>query len=165
MSKGKATRNYDSSFVIPENILEKIMESARRAPASFGFDLVDFIVLQNDEKENIKDEFLDSNVQKVESASAIVILKTKTEKYFELNKPEFIKIHYGLYDDLNIDQWASRSAYINLSFLLLAASSLEIDSLPMEGFKKSINNYLIERNMMDETEKVSLVVCLGKSNE
>jgi nitroreductase len=64
----------------------------------------------------------------------------------ELNdtKPEDAKGHgdmmksrIALMNEQQLTQWTAKQAYITLGTLIAAASELQIDSCPMEGFDKS----------------------------
>ena len=58
---------------------------------------------------------------------------------------------------MDVQAWADKQSYIVLGSLIFAAAMEEVDSCPMEGFKKD----LIEEILGLDTEKESVAVTLA----
>ncbi len=63
------------------------------------------------------------------------------------------------------EEWLARQGYIHLSYILLAAKTLGIDTTTMEGFKSELTDYLVSENIINKDEKVTLVVVFGIVDE
>ncbi len=92
-------------------------------------------------------------------------------KGVELNEDEVnaffeyvVNADHGI-NEHNYSEWAARQAYIACAFMALSAKSLNIDSTIMEGFKNELNDFLIENNLMNKDERVTLVVGLGYTDK
>lgn len=61
----------------------------------------------------------------------------------------------------NYEEWLARQAYIHLSYIMLGAKSLGIDTTPVEGFSSELTTILKDKGLIDEDERATLVVLLG----
>ncbi len=61
----------------------------------------------------------------------------------------------------NKEEWSARQAYIQLGYILLGASSLGVETTTIEGYKTEMNDYLREHGIIQEDERVTLVVAMG----
>ncbi|BDV03598.1 MAG: NAD(P)H-dependent oxidoreductase [Candidatus Hepatoplasma scabrum] len=61
----------------------------------------------------------------------------------------------------NITEWSKRQAYIALGYALVAATFKNINSTPMEGFKKKLTELLIKENLISKHESVAVCLLMG----
>ncbi len=104
----------------------------------------------------------------------VLALLTKLDQTFgtnQANDPEKIntlmetmKHHDFGNNDLNHTEWSKRQPYIAISYMMLAAKELDIDSTPIEGFNgENLNQFLLQNRLMKDDENVAIVVFLGYS--
>jgi len=184
-----ATKAFDSSKKISQENIELLLEAARLAPSSYGFEPWNIIVVQEDEQ-------LRADVKRCTGANAarfdashILIFTAKTSEgllqkgghidhmLHDVKKQNSIKAagfktfwRYWAKKDFEIlnqpamiHQWAARQAYIALGFVLLAAAGRRIDSCPIEGFSiNKLSQVLSQHQLIDpELEKPVVMLALG----
>lgn len=146
-------------------------------------------------KDNLVKTFKKANQERVQDASHFALLITKKTSFFTKNNDilrerarrvvnhslnaqgiKYVEgMENGFFDSVingdhannnkNFDEWQSRQAYILLSYLLLAAKTLNIDTTTMEGFNgEEINSFLLENKLISIDEKVTLAISFGKAN-
>lgn len=91
-------------------------------------------------------------------------LKATKEEILEKINLEIESLRTGknlnvLVDD--ITEWSKRQAYIALGYALVAASSKDIHSTPMEGFTNDLARLLIKENLISEDESVAVCLLMG----
>lgn len=168
-----ATKLFDSSKkVSPENFA-KILEAIKLAPTSFGLQPFHVInVIDVAKREELKGMAW-SQPQIIDASHLLVFcarndIKERIETYFDLvtGGNENIKTATASYKDMMISfesgllnehktPWATRQAYIALSFAMAACAELEIDSCPVEGF-----NAEEFKKALNLPESMTPVVCL-----
>jgi nitroreductase/dihydropteridine reductase len=138
---------------IPQDKLERILESIRLAPSSYGLTPYNVIVVED---QKLKEELQGAaygQTQLVDSSAVLVfatwdnvtedavdIYIKETARQREVSPDmlgEFSGMIKGSLSHMTQEQkisWAQRQAYIGLGFGLVAASTEEVDSTPMEGF-------------------------------
>ena len=184
-----AAKAFDSSKKISQENIELLLEAARLAPSSYGFEPWNIIVVQEDEQ-------LRADVKRCAGANAarfdashILIFTAKTSEgllqkgghidhmLHDIKKQSSIKAagfktfwRYWAKKDFEIlnqpamiHQWAARQAYIALGFVLLAAAGRRIDSCPIEGFSISkLSQVLSQHQLIDpDLEKPVVMLALG----
>ncbi len=144
-------------------------------------------------REDVINGLLGFNQDRARGASNIVLMITKKEDFVSLENEDFIKsrvevVKYaveasgteliGTEIDIarpvaendwanngnNNEEWLARQAYIQLGYLMLGAKTLGVDSTPVEGFGKELTEILIEKELIEENERATLVVLLGYSS-
>lgn len=168
-----ATKIFDNTKkVSPEN-LATIFEAIKLAPTSFGLQTFHVVnVIDSAKREELKGHAW-SQPQITDASHLLVFcarndIKQRIEDYFELatGGDENVKtvlasykgmmtgFESGLPEEHKVP-WATRQAYIAMSFAMAAAAELEIDSCPMEGFDAAGF-----KTSLDLPENITPVVCL-----
>lgn len=150
-----ATKKFDSSKKIPADKLEILKEAVNLAPTSYGLQPFKVLMIENQKiREQLKDAAWGQS--QLTDASHIFLFCNFTEmgpekidNYLKLRseinntdvadtKPygDMMKGQMALLSSDQITAWTAKQAYIALGTLIAAASELQIDSCPMEGFDK-----------------------------
>ena len=147
-----ATKKFDISKIIPDEVWSGIASSLVLTPSSFGLQPWHFVTIRDQE---IKEELLPHSwgQAQVTDCSHFVVLTAKTsmtEAEIDSFLARTIEIRGGQIDQLNpyrdmmvgftknMDdtaklQWAKLQTYIALGQLMTTAALLGIDACPMEG--------------------------------
>ncbi len=169
-----ATKLFDPAKKVSSENLAKILESIKLAPTSFGLQPFHVInVVDSAKREELK--ALAWNQSQVTDSSHFLVfcarkdIKERIEKFFDLatGGDENVKVAMSSYKDMMLGfessllpeakiPWATRQAYIALSFAMAACTELEIDSCPMEGFDSAAF-----KSSLDLPENITPVVCLA----
>lgn len=161
---------------IQKEELETILESARLSPTSFGLEHFDIHVCKS---EDIIDACFYQESMKSAPITLVITVKKASfydpysdfirerAERFPSTLEEFIDDYKGYYEYLKsrgeLDSWARSQGYIALSFIMITASSLGIESCAIEGFN---NDKLIKKlNLDGSKEQVSIVCALGYPDE
>lgn len=148
-----ATKKFDPNKKISEEDLNEMLDAARLAPSSFGFEPWKFIVIKDKElREKLRGAGM--NQSQITDASAFVVLaakkdfsevdieafiervaKTKGQEVSDLQKYKEMMLGFRKGVDANfMSCWTKQQTYIALGFLLFSATMKKIDACPMEGF-------------------------------
>lgn len=152
-------KKYDGSKKIPEDQIKQLYAILRNSPSSVNSQPWHFIVISSPEaKQKILPAILPFNHERITDASHVVILCARNElsdSYLqsiltqedkdgrfaseEIKKATDDGRRYFVNLNSNTPEeqmaWKGKQVYIALGNLLLAASSLNIDSTPIEGFE------------------------------
>lgn len=157
-----ATKQFDSSKNVEDDVLEKVLRAIRLVPTSFGLQPFHVVVVSDQElkKKMRNHSFLQSQV--TDSRYLLVFcartdIKERINDYIEIasrgdikNKIKIqpLKMGMSLYakkmNDNELLEWSRRQAYLALGFALAACAELKIDSCPMEGFSPRAIDKLLE---------------------
>jgi len=170
-----ATKAFDPSRKLSSEQIKTLKAVLRLSPSSINYQGWHFIIATSDEaKAKIADACqgtMSYNAKKINDAAMMVVLCAKTEATQEqvqlVIEQEFTDGRYaddqvkadrlalvgGYIDSLSGDKakasaWLDKQTYIALGNVLLAASDMGIDCVPIEGFDNSIidkNFGLIEK--------------------
>lgn len=186
IKKRFATKNYIDGEKISDADLKEILDASLLAPTALGAEQNRTIVYQEKSaRENVSKFFLGTNVQKVETASALVVfvgqkkdylLRNDAEKlkenmhFFDFSKPELKPILDGTVAWYNNPK--SRNESLDLigagnksSYLTLRATELGYDTTIMTGIDfDEYEKYLRDLNQLSEDERVVLAVVIGKAD-
>lgn len=148
-----ATKKFDATKKIAADKLEQLLATVRLAPSSLGLHHYKVIVVENPEvREQLKAAAYGQT--QITDASQLIVFAAETnmdEAYVNKYLNEVAKVRQISHDSLEgykgmllgsvngqtTEQkiaWAHKQAYIGLGVLISAASELDIDSCPMEGF-------------------------------
>ncbi|MFW5705056.1 MAG: NAD(P)H-dependent oxidoreductase [Nanoarchaeota archaeon] len=137
---------------IPEKQIEEIKEAIRLAPSSFG--LQPYKVKITTDKQT-KEKLLEAsyNQEQITTCSHLLIFCAYTDINKRINQYEEMMLDSQIPQEkiesyINIMKqaskmmpnqidWATKQAYIAMDHALLAATALEINSCPMEGFNSA----------------------------
>ena len=149
-----ATKKFDPSRKIPEEIWEVLEQSLVLAPSSFGLQPWKFIVVRNPQ---IRQQLLEHSwgqIQVVEASHLVVLAIKKdlndsdVDRYIKRmsevqevpveNLQKYAGVVKGFLKQppfpLDINEWSTRQTYIALGQYMTCAAMLGIDTCPMEGF-------------------------------
>ncbi|WP_449619583.1 NAD(P)H-dependent oxidoreductase [Robertmurraya sp. Marseille-Q9965] len=184
-----ATKEFDPDKKISDEDFQFILEAARLAPSSVGYEPWKFLVVQNKElREKLREVSWGAQGQ-LPTASHFVLILARTIKdtkydseYVKnqmLNVKQFPKeifeqilVRYKAFqeDDLNLLEsertmfdWASKQTYIPLANMMMAAAQIGIDSCPIEGFDfKKVQGILEEEGLTEDGHlAISVMVAFG----
>ncbi len=148
-----ATKEFDSSKKIPEDVWKVLEQSLLLAPSSFGLQPWKFFVVRNPEirqqlvehswgqkqvvdashlvvftiKEDVNSEDVDTYLQRMSEVRNVPL--EKLEGLANMVKG-FLKRPSDVFDK---DAWSAKQVYIALGFFMFSAAMLEIDTCAMEG--------------------------------
>lgn len=159
--KRHATKAFDPSRKLPENVIAELRELIRFSPSSVNTQPWHFIVASSEEgKKRIAkaaENGYTYNVPKIRDASHVMVLCTRTtlddthmamvleqeDKDQRFINPAAKAAQHGSrqlyanshrYDLKDAQHWMEKQVYLALGTLLLGAATLEIDTVPIEGF-------------------------------
>jgi nitroreductase len=171
-----ATKKFDPTRKIPDDVWFALEQSLVLAPSSFGLQPWQFIVVRNPE---IRQQLLEHSwgQTQVVDASHLVVLAIKkdvgdadVDRYLArmsevqqvpiANLEKFGAMIRGFLTQppypLNLNEWATRQVYIALGQYMTCAAMLNIDTCPMEGFIPSKYDEILH---LPEQGYASVVVC------
>lgn len=161
---------------IEKEKLDTILESGRLSPTSFGMEHFDIHVCKS---KDILDACFYQESMKTAPITLVITVK-KASFYnpdgsfvrergvrFPGTVEEYAEDYRGYYEYLKekglLDMWAKAQGYIPLSFMMITASSLGIESCAIEGFN---NDSLIKKlDLNGDEEQISICLALGYPNE
>lgn len=149
-----ATKKFDPTKKIPEEIWQALEKSLVMAPSSFGLQPWKFFVIKNPETRQQLLEHSWGQTQVVDASHLVVLAikkdvnATDVDRYLQsMSEIRQVPID-GLQGlggtikgfltnppyPIDIDAWAARQVYIALGQFMTSAAMLGIDTCPMEGF-------------------------------
>lgn len=158
-----ATKRYDASQKIPEETFQRLLESIRLTPSSYGMQPIKILNISNQElREKINP--IAWNQQQVVDASHLLVFCHQTnpgEQQVKEHVMRMATIRQKPVESLEGFQkhviqaleamgeekraiWTSKQTYIALGQLLLSCAFEKIDATPMEGFDAEALNELLE---------------------
>ena len=141
--------------------LQGIIDLMKMAPTSANCQPVRLLFLKTSEAKNrLKPHLIESNIEKVMSAPAVVIIGHDLEFYENLPKwfPHTDARSWFAGNDALIETTAFRNGTLQGAYLMLAARSLGLDCGPMSGFD---NADVDEEFFSDSTIKSNFICGLG----
>lgn len=182
-----ACKVMDPNKKIPDETFDTILEAARLSPSSFGFEPWQFLVIQNrDLREKLKP--LTWGAQNtLPTASHFIVALARTGKSMRYDRdyiqhmmadvhhlPEeaiakrrsfyqtFQESDFNLLEsDRAIFDWATKQTYIALGNMMTAAAFMQIDSCPIEGFKRAEVNALLASDFGIDTSEYQIAYMLA----
>jgi nitroreductase len=148
-----ATKKMDPTKVVPQEVLDRILEAVRLAPTSSGLQPFEVIVISNPELRAKIKPIAWNQSQVVDCSHLLVFAAWDTYTEARINTvfdrtnqdrgvtiegwEKYRQLLLGKYLPLTAEenfQHAARQAYIALSFAMIAAANERVDCTPMEGF-------------------------------
>jgi nitroreductase len=149
-----ATKKFDTSRKIPDEVWSALEQSLVLAPSSFGLQPWKFIVVRNPEVRQKLVEHTWGQVQVAEASHLVVLAIKKNVGDVDVDRhitrmtevqqtpPEALqglaKMIKGFLVNppypLEMDCWSARQVYIALGQYMTSAAMLGIDTCPIEGF-------------------------------
>ena len=173
-----------TSRKIPDDDWQFLLEIARLAPSSFGFEPWNILQIDSPVIREKLIPALGTNKDRL-TASHFVIFTIKTDlapdsKYFRENLKQhgvnalvrkgfmlhfakFQKSQQDLADARKRHDWAAKQAYIAFAQMIFAAAEIGIDSCPIEGFDKNLAETILAENKILnlETDSLALMAAFG----
>ena len=150
-----ATKKFDNTKKISQDLWEELEETLKLSPSSFGLQPYRFVIVTD---QKIKNDLVAAawNQAQVAECSHFVVFARLTEmnsdhvqRYIELIAEtrnvsvESLKMMQNMMNDfikkaskIELENWMEKQCYIALGNLMTAASLLRIDNCPMEGIVK-----------------------------
>lgn len=181
-----ACKRFDPEKKIPQADIDLLLEAARLAPSSYGFEQWNIIVVQSETvREAIRKVSLGTHHGQLPTASHFLIFTAKTSTTLDPKKPHiqhilrdikgldsaeaaeyelywnnWAKKDFGLYDASQLlHEWAARQAYIALGAVMTVAAARGIDSCPIEGFNLAkVTDILTKNNAIDPAQDLPVVM-------
>ncbi len=168
-----ACKVFDTNKSIEPEILETILEGGRLSPSSFGMEPWKFIVIKNNSLRKKLQKVCWNQAQITDSSELIAIIAltdvVKDVDYYSrmferrrLDKDKtlaYIKRYESYIESLSsIEEWVKRQCYIAATQMMITASSLGVDSCPIEGFEPSKVDELLQ---LPKEHKTALLLPLG----
>lgn len=173
-----SVKKFDKQKIVPAENLKNILQAAQLSASSLGLQPYEILVVEN---ENIKQKLIPAfyNPSQISTCSHLIVLVSKKNmdenyvgKYFQHisnvrdialeNLDPFkstINHHIENLSSEEMNNWAEKQCYIVLGNLMFAAALENVDTCPMEGFKKEEIEKLL--NLNTEIESVSVTLALG----
>jgi nitroreductase/dihydropteridine reductase len=148
-----AVKKYDPTKKLTEEQINTLLEAANLSPSAYGLQPYRFYVVSDDKTKAAMAEVGYHQPQFTTASHIIVFASAKTITHDDVNafaanmaKTRGVDLesiagyakdmHHFVdsNDDASLEMWSSRQVYIPLGVLVAAASTLEIDSSPMQGF-------------------------------
>ena len=171
-----ATKKFDPTKKIPDDVWQTLEQSLVLAPSSFGLQPWKFFVVTNPE---LREQLVEHSwgQRQVADASHLVVLAIKkdvgaedVDRYVDLmvnvrqvpadSLQGMANMIKGFLEKppypLNMDEWATRQVYLALGQFMTSAALLEIDTCPMEGFNPAKFNELLG---LTEQGYAAVVLC------
>jgi len=148
-----ATKKFDATKKLSQDIVEQLIEAARLTPTSYGLQLMKLVVVENPK---LREELVSASYgqNQVKDSSHLFVLcreENVTEDHIESYMSNIAGTRSVEIEKLNpfknaIEQavlpktdeeksdWMGRQVYIALGNLLTSCAILGVDSCPMEGF-------------------------------
>lgn len=177
-----ATKKFDSTKKVDNELVEKIVEAARLAPTSSGLQPFELIVITNTEmKEKIVpisygqempaqcshllvfavwDNYTDERIEHIYEITTRE--RNLASDRYDAYKQR-LKAGFGKNTNEQNIQHASRQAYIALGFAMAEAAANKVDTVPMEGFSPVELDKLL--NLSEKGLKSVLILPLGYRDE
>jgi nitroreductase / dihydropteridine reductase len=147
-----AAKEFDTNKPVSKKDLDKILESIRMAPTSYGLQALHIYVVENLEtRKKIKEHSFGQ--AQIDTSSHVLVFCTRTDSNERVDQmidlmsanDEKVKEKLKGMEDMmkgsmankseeEIICWSARQAYIALGFAMAACTELKVDSCPMEGF-------------------------------
>lgn len=181
-----ACKRFDPEKKIPQKDFDLLLEAARLAPSSYGFEQWSIIVVQSEKvREAIRKVSRGTHHGQLPTASHFLIFTAKTSAALDPKKPHvqhilrdikglssvevagyelywnnWAKKDFGLYDAPQLlHEWAARQAYIALGTVMAVAAARGIDSCPIEGFNLAkVTDILTKNNVIDPAQDLPVVM-------
>ena len=174
-----ACKTFCKKKIINDEDIKFILEAGRMSPSSFGMEGWKFLVITNNElKEKLR--LACWNQAQITTCSHLVVIlsaiedlypdtlhvkeKFKRRRLTKEQEEAYLKryadfIQKEANNDDKMFAWSSKQTYLAAMSMMLAASTLKIDSCPIEGFERE----KVEEILKLDTKKyrVSLILPFG----
>lgn len=178
LQKRYSVKKFDKGKKISEQPLKNILEAGKLSASSLGLQPYRVLIVESDEKlQELIPAFY--NPSQISTCSHLIILVTRrrieenyVDNYFghisEIREipvenlggfRKSINYYKDLHSEQEIFHWNETQSYLLLGTLMFAAAMENVDSCPMEGFRKEKIEEILEID--SEHETVSVTLALG----
>ncbi|WP_425398664.1 nitroreductase family protein [Aeoliella sp.] len=175
ITERRSVKKYDTSFTMPEEDVEKLLDLALLSPTSFNIQNWRFVVVRDPEQKKKLREAAWNQAQVEDAQLAIVICGdirawAKSPERYWRNAPEeaqnvLVPMIGNFYENagpqVQRDE-VMRSGGIAAQTLMLAAKAMGYDSNPMIGFDPQQVADLIK---LPEDHEIAMMLVIGKAAE
>ncbi|AKU80219.1 nitroreductase family protein [Spiroplasma turonicum] len=181
----RSIKNFNNKYNIENKELDILFESIRMSPTSFNMQPYKVYYIKNKEILNELHSYWWKQDSVINSSGILVWTVYKEDYLKEIYLPNQILkmvpkenssrieginkgMSYIMKDrNISFEEWAIRQCYITLGCLMPVAKELGIDTCPIEGYKTSVTNEVLEKyNVIDmKKETIALACVLGKAIE
>lgn len=174
LQKRYSVKKFDPAKKVSPEVLRNILEAGKLSASSLGLQPYKIFVVESDEMlKNLVPSF--HNPSQISTCSHLIVIVSKknieanyVDGYFRhiseireipMENLGMFRKNIDTYTETNenVHLWAEKQTYIVLGNLMFAAALEQVDSCPMEGFKKEN----IEKTLNIDTEKESVAVTLA----
>lgn len=173
-----ATKKFDPTKKLSDEVVNQVIEAARLTPTSYGMQLMKLVVVENPKLRELLVSASFGQNQVKDSSHLLVLCREKEveqihiDNYIsniaETREQEFDQLS-GFKNALEKSiltksaeqngDWMNRQVYIALGNILTSCAVLGIDSCPMEGFVPEEYDHIL--NLEDKGLKSVLVIPIG----
>ncbi|WP_434036707.1 NAD(P)H-dependent oxidoreductase [Formosa sp. 4Alg 33] len=158
-----ATKKFDNNRIIEDSKLQVLLDAFNLTATSYGLQPIKLVVIKN---KALQRELVEAsmNQEQIAQASHVLVFCIETtinnvfvENYFKRvqsirNTPEavlkpfknFLISDFENKEQLQIENWATKQAYLALGNMLTVCAVQHIDSCPMEGFTPTKYDDILE---------------------
>lgn len=173
MQERYTTKHYDASKVVPQDILDKILECARLTPTAVNSQPYHFYVASGAAKERVRAAVKDFNLTRYDGASHVVVVSALTK----LNDAQLTQVldaesaagrlpnddlrqaqdkSRRFFENMHCERgdftaWCGKQAYIALASILYSAQAYGVDSTALEGIDEAKVDELLGLQAKGET--------------
>ncbi len=174
LQKRYSVKKFDPAKKVSPEVLRNILEAGKLSASSLGLQPYKIFVVESEEMlKNLVPSF--HNPSQISTCSHLIVIVSKknieanyVDGYFRhiseireipMENLGMFRKNIDTYTETNenVHLWAEKQTYIVLGNLMFAAALEQVDSCPMEGFKKEN----IEKTLNIDTEKESVAVTLA----
>lgn len=172
-----ATKKFDSTKLIPEEVIKLIKETITLSPSSYGLQPWKIKIINNKTIQKKLLKYSYNQEQVVDASHLLIICRPSSYTHKEIDSFVLLnkQIREGLdpsanyagfeimlknfidsRSDIEIDHWMKNQSYLLLGQLLLTFAELRIDSCPMEGFQPEKYDQILG---LDQLNIKSTLIC------
>lgn len=153
IAKRRATRHFDTSRPLPDDLLKQILHLATLAPSGYNLQPWRFLVVRTQANRDKLRAASYGQPKIGEAPVVVIVLGYHTPHKSHLDAMVQTQLDLGVINHEvarqmtvmaarsvdnapNIEVWATRSAMLAAATMMIAAESLGVNSAPMEGFER-----------------------------
>lgn len=175
LQKRYSVKKFDPTRKVAAETVKDILEAGKLSASSLGLQPYKIVVVESQQMlNNLIPAF--HNPSQISTCSHLIVIIAKKEVdghyvdgYFRhisevrevpVESMEMFRRGIETYtQNIEVQQWAEKQAYIVLGNLMFAAALENVDTCPMEGFKKEVLEQILKLDT--STEGVAVTLALG----
>ena len=178
LQKRYSVKKFDKEKTVSKEVLERILQAGKLSASSLGLQPYRLIIVESPE---VKEKLISGyyNPSQISTCSHLILILSKKnvdEHYVDGYFRHISEVREVSIDSLalfrkniegytqnpnqaEISHWAEKQCYIVLGNLMFAAALENVDTCPMEGFKKEVIEEILEIDQ--EKESIAVTLALG----